>query len=228
MFFKGENTKDIEEKKRQRSVSKKLRVIFPDGETICYSSSKVTYIETLKKIGTDNFDEINIEVCHLPLFTKEIYPQYKDDMEMVDNGWYVNTRGGVYNKAAQLKIISEQFNIGLTVDVSADFKGERVSRGSKNLLVLQITFPDGTVIGEENTTETFMQCVWKIGIEKVRQLNLLHGGKPLITHNKQYNNQIHIDSNKWLLVPSATKDKVKLLKVMNIMLHLNMDILFIS
>lgn len=93
---------------------------------------------------------------------------------------------------------------------------------------MQITFPDGTVIGEENTTETFMQCVWKIGIEKVRQLNLLHGGKPLITHNKQYNNQIQIDSNKWLLVPSATKDKVKLLKVMNIMLHLNMDILFIS
>ncbi|MCR5077381.1 MAG: hypothetical protein K6A82_05005 [Prevotella sp.] len=217
----------MEEQPKQRAAKKKLRVTFPNGDIICYSNAKATFVETLRRIDSDSLAKVSIELCHLPLLTRNPYPQYKNDMEDVGNGWFVNTRGGVYNKAAQLRIISDQFRIGLAIDVSADFKGEKVARGARGVTVLQVSFPDGTVIGEENTADTFMQSVWKIGIDRVAQLGLLHGGKKLITTAKQYNGQIQVDEHRWLLVPGATKDKAKLLKVINIMLHLNLDILFI-
>ena len=37
-------------------------------------------------------------------------------------------------------------------------------------------------------------------------------------------NQIQIDSDKWIIVPNSTKEKVKLLRVIGAMLHIKMDI----
>lgn len=169
---------------------KKIRVRFPDGTVYCYSSVKETFLETLKKIDPKKLYEVKLEVCHLPMFTRLVkgtaYELYKDFMEPIGNGWYVNIQGDTYNKYVQLKNISEQLGLGLEIDLSEDFKGEKVARGSKGMAVLEVTFPDHTVIGEENTNETFMQCIWHLGIDNVRKLNLKHGGKDLITSSKLY------------------------------------------
>ncbi|MCH3995737.1 MAG: hypothetical protein LKE54_12010 [Prevotella sp.] len=217
----------MDESKRERAASKKLRVIFPDGDVICYTSSTETFVETLRKIGPDALEKVKMVVCHLPMFSREIYPRYKEYMRSIGDGWYVNTQGDTANKYMQLVSIAQQLELKLKIDVSSDFKGKRICRGSKGLCILGITFLDGTTIKESNTLETFLKCINKIGVDKVERLKLEYGGKPVITTDKKFNGQVQLDKDKWLLVPGATKDKVKLLKVINIMLHLQLKVFYL-
>ena len=213
-----------DEPRRGRAKPQKLRVTFPDGTIYCYSSVKETFLETLRKIGASKLSKVKLEVCHLPMFTKTQYELYKDFMEPVGDGLYVNIQGNTYNRYSQLVSINNQLNLGLQIDLSSDIKGERIARGSKGMAVLEVTFPDHTVIGEESTSETFMQCIWHLGIDNVRKLNLKQGGKDLITAAKLYKGQVQIDENRWLVIPGSLKDKVKILRVIGLMLHIKMDI----
>lgn len=217
----------MEETLREREKPKKLRVIFPDGETLCFTSSKETFVQTLRKIGIDRLSKVEIMADGEPMITQTINPKHQKQMETLCDGWYVNIGGSTHTKYMRLKSISEKLDLGLIIDKSDDFKGEKVSRGSKGVSFLQVTFPDGTVIGESNMTETFFETVIKIGIDRVEKLNLAHNKKNLITTTQQYSSQIQIAQNRWLLVPGGTKDKVKMLNVMNVMLHLGMNIEYI-
>ena len=214
----------MDESLKGRAKSKKLRVRFPDGVEYCYSSSKETFLETLRKIGGVKLSRVKLEVCHLPMFSRDVYELYKDFMEPIGDGWYVNTQSDTYTKFLQLKVINGQLHLRLEIDMSEDFKGKRIHRGPKGMCVLEVTFPDHTVIGEENTAETFMQCIWHLGIDDVRKLHLQHSGKELITTAKLYEGQVQIDVDRWLVIPSALKGKVKILSVISIMLHIKMDI----
>ena len=217
----------MEERLREREKPQKLRVIFPDGETLCFTSSKETFIQTLRRISIDRLSTVDIMADGAPMITKTIIPKHQKYMESLGDGWYVNIGGSTHTKYMRLKSISEKLNLGLIIDKSDDFKGEKVSRGSKGVSFLQVSFPDGTVIGESNTTETFFETVIKIGIERVERLNLTHNKKNLITSSQQYNSQVQIAKDKWLVIPASTKDKVKMLNVMNVVLHLGIKIEYI-
>lgn len=217
----------MEERLREREKPQKLRVIFPDGETLCFTSSKETFIQTLRRISIDRLSTVDIMADGAPMITKTIIPKHQKYMESLGDGWYVNIGGSTHTKYMRLKSISEKLNLGLIIDKSDDFKGEKVSRGSKGVSFLQVSFPDGTVIGESNTTETFFETIIKIGIERVEKLNLIYNKKNLITSSQQYSSQIQIAKDKWLLVPGSTKDKVKMLNVMNVVLHLGIKIEYI-
>lgn len=214
--------------RKGRAKPQKLRVTFPDGTIFCYSSVKETFLETLRKIGADNLSKVKLEVCHLPMFTQKPYNLYKDYMEPIGDGWYVNTQGNTYNRYSQLVSINNQLDLRLQIDLCSDVKGQRIARGPKGIAVLEVSFPDYTVIGEENTGETFMQCIWHLGIEAVRKLNLKHGGKDLITTANLYKGQVQIDENRWLVIPSSLRDKVKILRVIGAMLHIKLDIVSFS
>ena len=217
----------MEEIFREREKPKKLRVIFPDGETLCFTSSKETFVQTLRKIGIDRLSTVDIMADGEPMITQAINPKHQKQMESLCDGWYVNVGGSTHTKYMRLKSISERLNFGLIIDKSDDFKGEKVSRGSKGVSFLQVTFPDGTVIGESNTTETFFETIIKIGIERVEKLNLTYNQKNLITSSQKYSSQVQIAKDKWLVIPGSTKDKVKMLNVINVVLHLGINIEFI-
>ena len=217
----------MEERLREREKPQKLRVIFPDGETLCFTSSKETFIQTLRRISIDRLSTVDIMADGAPMITKTIIPKHQKYMESLGDGWYVNIGGSTHTKYMRLKSISEKLNLGLIIDKSDDFKGEKVSRGSKGVSFLQVSFPDGTVIGESNTTETFFETIIKIGIERVEKLNLIYNKKNLITSSQQYNSQVQIAKDKWLVIPASTKDKVKMLNVMNVVLHLGIKIEYI-
>lgn len=215
------------ELRTQRSSSKKIRVIFPNGEMICYTNAKKTFIETLKRIDFEELGKIDLKLCHLPLLTQTISESYKPlakYMEPLGNGWYVNTESDSEGKYRQLCIINDSLSLDLAIDMSVDFKGERVSRGSKTMRILQVTFPDGTVIGEANTLDTFLQVVWHIGVDVIKSKGLEYGGKALITTAKLYNGQVQVDANRWLTIPNSPKDKVKVLKVIGAMLKIQLEI----
>lgn len=216
-----------EELKRARAKKKLLRVTFPNGKVICYKNATSTMIATLNEIGEYKFPAITLELCHLPLLSREIYPKYKKDMKPICEGWYLNAQSNSDSKFLQLKAINDQLELGLKIELGADFETQEEpekEKRSKSKDKLLIRLPDGEYIANDSALDTFLDAIWHLGIEDIRKKDLSWGGNPLITSKKIANNQVQVDSDRWIIVPNTTKDKVKLLRVISAMLHIKMDI----
>lgn len=216
-----------EEIKRPKAKKKLLRVTFPNGKVICYKNATSTMIAVLNEIGEEKFPSIKLELCHLPLLSKEIYPRYKKDMKPICDGWYLNAQTNSDGKFLQLKAINDQLDLGLKIETGTDFETQEEpdkERRSKSKDKLLIKMPDGEYIANDSALDTFLEVVWQLGIEDIRKKDLSWGGNPLVTNQKIAKNQVQVDSNRWIIVPNTTKDKVKLLRVIGAMLHIKMDI----
>ena len=187
-------------------------------------------IAALNKIGSDKFPAIKLELCHLPLLSKEIYPQYKEWMKPVGDGWYLNAQSNSDNKYLQLRSISDQLSLGLVVELGTDFETqvnpnkEKKSRTKDKLLV---KFPDGEFVANDSALETYLETIWKLGIDDIMRKHLTWGDKDLITTNQVANGQIQVGERRWVAVPNMTKDKAKLLRVIAAMLHIKLEITII-
>lgn len=216
-----------EEIKRPRAKKKLLRVTFPNGKVICYKNATSTMIAVLNEIGEEKFPSIKLELCHLPLLSREIYPRYKKDMKPICEGWYLNAQTNSDGKFLQLKAINDQLDLGLKIETGTDFETQEEpdkERRSKSKDKLLIKMPDGEYIANDSALDMFLEVVWQLGIEDIRKKDLSWGGNPLVTNKKIAKNQVQVDSNRWIIVPNTTKDKVKLLRVIGAMLHIKMDI----
>lgn len=216
-----------DEIRRTRAKKKYLRVTFPSGKVICYKNATSTMIATLNKIGEDKFPLIKLELCHLPLLSREIYPKYKKDMKPICGGWYLNAQSNSDSKFLQLKAINDQLELGLKIELGDDFETQEEpekEKRSKTKDKLLIKMPDGEYIANDSALETFLETVWQLGIDEIRKKELSWGGNPLITRTKIANNQVQVDSDRWIIVPNTTRDKVKLLRVIGAMLHVKMEI----
>ena len=217
----------MEEVKRDRARRKLLRVTFPNGKVLCYKSTTDTMIATMQELGDDVIANIKLQSCHLPLLSKEIYPRYKEWMKPVCNGWYLNTQSNSNTKFLQLNAINEQLSLGLKIELGEDFiaqdnpNKEKRTRTKGEILV---KLPDGQCFANNSITNTFLELIREIGIDKIKQKELTWCGKPLITTSKMFNGQVRIDNERWIIVPNTTKDKVKLLRVIGAMLRINMEI----
>lgn len=220
-----------DEQIRTRAKKKLIRVTFPDGEVICYNNATSTMIAALNKIGSDKFPAINLELCHLPLLSKVIYPQYKEEwMKPVGDGWYLNAQSNSDNKYLQLRSISDQLSLGLIVELGTDFETqinpnrEKKSRTKDKLLV---KFPDGEYVANDSALDTYLETIWKLGIDDIMRKHLTWRDKVLITTSQVANGQIQVDERRWVMVPNITKDKAKLLRVVAAMLHIKLEITII-
>ena len=217
----------MEEVKRDRARRKLLRVTFPNGKVLCYKSTTDTMIATMQELGDDVIANIKLQSCHLPLLSKEIYPRYKEWMKPVCNGWYLNTQSNSDTKFLQLNAINEQLSLGLKIELGENFiaqdnpNKEKRTRTKGEILV---KLPDGQCFANNSITNTFLELIREIGIDKIKQKELTWCGKPLITTSKMFNGQVRIDNERWIIVPNTTKDKVKLLRVIGAMLRINMEI----
>ncbi len=217
----------MEEVKRDRARRKLLRVTFPNGKVLCYKSTTDTMIATMQELGDGVIANIKLLSCHLPLLSKEIYPKYKEWMKPVCNGWYLNTQSNSDTKFLQLNAINEQLSLGLKIELGEDFVAqdnpnkEKRTRTKGEILV---KLPDGQCFANNSITNTFLEVIRGIGIDKIKQKELTWCGKPLITTSKMFNGQVQIDNERWIIVPNTTKDKVKLLRVIGAMLRINMEI----
>lgn len=217
----------MEEVKRDRARRKLLRVTFPNGKVLCYKSTTDTMIATMQELGDDVIANIKLQSCHLPLLSKEIYPRYKEWMKPVCNGWYLNTQSNSDTKFLQLNAINEQLSLGLKIELGEDCiaqdnpNKEKRTRTKGEILV---KLPDGQCFANNSITNTFLEVIREIGIDKIKQKELTWCGKPLITTSKMFNGQVQIDNERWIIVPNTTKDKVKLLRVIGAILRINIEI----
>lgn len=217
----------MEEVKRDRARRKLLRVTFPNGKVLCYKSTTDTMIATMQELGDDVIANIKLQSCHLPLLSKEIYPKYKEWMKPVCNGWYLNTQSNSDTKFLQLNAINGQLSLGLKIElgeglVAQDNPNKEKRTRTKGEILVKL--PDGQCFANNSITNTFLEVIREIGIDKIKQKELTWCGKPLITTSKMFNGQVQIDNERWIVVPNTTKDKVKLLRVIGAMLRINMEI----
>ena len=220
----------MNENLRQRATRKLLRVTMPDGKVICYKSATMTLIDALVAIGEENFSKITTENCHLPLLSKEIYPRYKDYMKPVCNGWYVNAQSDTQQKYMQLISIRTQLGLQMEVEVGTDFEtsDEKViQKQKKKDDKLLVKFPSGEYAAGENPIDTLIDAIWQIGPEIIQRKELMFKNKNIITPIKKYNGQVQVGENMWLTVPNSTKDKYKMLRIIDAMLRLRLEITII-
>ena len=217
----------MEEVKRGRAKKKLLRVTFPSGKVICYKSTTDTMVAVLQELGEDVISKIELELCHLPIVSKEIYPKYRKWMKPICDGWYINTQSNSDSKFLELKSINDQLSLNLKLELGADLDAEDKPDKEKRTKLkdkLLVKFPDGQYFANNSTLDTFLEVVWEIGIDNIKRKDLSWGGNPLITTSKMFNNQVQVDSQRWIIVPNSTRDKIKLLRVIGAMLHINMEI----
>ncbi|MBR1839207.1 MAG: hypothetical protein IJ782_01255 [Prevotella sp.] len=217
----------MEDNLRQRAKSKLLKVTMPSGEIICYNRSSETFLETLRKIGSEHFPDINLTVGGLPFFSKNIYPKFKDTMKEVCDGWYVVMVGGTEGRYIQLRSIAQQLGIDMIVELGEDFVTQKAKvnlKGRKRNNMLLVKFPNGKWTGGKNPINTLIETVVIIGPEKIKRKELLYKGKPIITPSNQFRGQVQVGQNLWLLVPGQTIDKYKMLRIIDAMMKLHLEI----
>lgn len=215
---------------RLRSKRKLLKVTFPNGKSFCYANVTSTMIEVLKEIGVDRFPEITLEMCKLRLVSQEVYPRFKSYMKPICNGWYLNSQSNTDTKYLQLRAISEALNLDLTLEVSSEFEPmvnpnkEKTTRTKDKLLV---KFPDGEYVANDSSLDTFLECIWKIGVSDVARRGIEWCGRQLITPYKENNRQVQVDTNRWINVPTTTKERARLLRIIALHVRLNLEIAII-
>jgi len=217
----------MEENLRQRATKKLLRVTMPDGTVICHKSATMTMIDALVAIGSENFPKITTENCHLPLLSKEIYPRYKDYMKPVCDGWYINAQSDTGQKYMQLTSIKSQLGIAMEVEMGTGFitsDAKVVQKSKKKDDKLLVRFPNGEYAAGENPIDTLIDAIWQIGPDNIRRKELTFKDKPIITLSKQYNGQVQVGQNLWLTGPNQTKDKYKMLRIIDVMMKLGLEI----
>ncbi len=217
----------MEENLRQRAKRKLLRVTLPNGEVICHKNVTMTFIDTLIGIGSENFNKIKTENCHLPLLSKEVYPRYKDWMKPVCDGWLVNTQSDTEQKYMQLISIKSQLGIAMEVELGRDFitsDAKLVQKSKKKDDKLLVKFPNGEYAAGDNPIDTLIDAIWQIGPDNIRRKELMFKEKPIITLAKMYNGQVQVGQNLWLTVPNQTKDKYKMLRIIDVMMKLGLEI----
>lgn len=212
---------------RERAKKKKLRVTCPNGKVICHKSVTMTFVEALQEIGSSNFEKINLELAHYPMLSKYVYPQFEEYMKPVIDGWYVNTQSDTHQKYMQLTSIKNQLGLQMEIELGTDFitSDAKVPQKSKKRdTKLLVKFPDGEFIGGENPIDTYLETIWKIGVEEIFRKGLEYSGKTLITTRKQYNGQVQIGKDYWLTIPPQTKDKFKMLRILDAVMRLKIEV----
>ena len=94
-----------------------LRVTFPDGKVIQDKKAKITFTETIRRIGFMKVRNIGIAFCGVPIVSNTRDRKYGKAQVPVEGGFYVMTHSSTNDKKKQLDKISKELHLGLVVDV---------------------------------------------------------------------------------------------------------------
>lgn len=93
-----------------------LRVTFPDGTVIADKKAKITFAETIKRIGLMKVRNLGISFCHVPIVSNTLDKKYGQAQIPVGDGLYVMTHSSTHDKKKQLDKISQELGLGLKVE----------------------------------------------------------------------------------------------------------------
>lgn len=93
-----------------------LRVTFPDGTVISDKKAKITFSETIKRIGLMKVRNLGISFCHVPIVSNTLDQKYGQAQIPVGDGLYVMTHSSTHDKKKQLDKIAKGLGIELKIE----------------------------------------------------------------------------------------------------------------
>ena len=93
-----------------------LRVTFPDGTVIADKKAKITFAETIKRIGLMKVRNLGISFCHVPIVSNTLDKKYGQAQIPLGDGLYVMTHSSTHDKKKQLDKIAKDLGIKLIVE----------------------------------------------------------------------------------------------------------------
>ena len=93
----------------------KIKVTFPDGKTIQYAKVLETLIEVIQYAGIENVRKMDIKINNDNLITNKVAPAYEVSLKSLGNGLFAHTNSSTETKLEQIKQISDNLHLGLTV-----------------------------------------------------------------------------------------------------------------
>ena len=222
------------EKIRLRDKRQRIKVTFADGTTICNESATGTMIQAISKIGVERVAALGMEVCHVPLVSTEVVPRYARWTKPIGEGWYLLAQSDTRQKYMQLRAIIDQLGIEASI-ILGDYDTMPILKGTgstpkskKKHAKLEVTMADGNVVCHSDPVHTFVDVLRRIGILKLKKTQLTIAGKPIVTPDKKYNNQVQLPNGEWMTIPISTKDKYKMLRIISAVTHIPIEIKIIE
>jgi hypothetical protein len=215
----------------KRAKKRLIRVTFEDGKSICYTSTTMTFMETLRRIGVERLQTVDFKICGIPFVTQTKYPKYDKYQKELVRGWYVMTQSDSAQKYRQLLVIKDLLGLDFKVELGDDFETDKVrtfQKTRKGRGALLVKFPDGEYIGGENPIDTYKETILKIGLEELIRRHIELGGKPLIAHIDVTKAYTEIASGIWLAIPTSTKEKAKYLKIIGAFMRIPLEVTIID
>lgn len=214
----------VRDEVRERGKRQRMRATFGDGDVICEANATATMIKVIKKLGIERVASLDMEVCHVPLVSRETVPRYARWTKEISDGWYLMAQSDTRQKCMQIKSIVDQLGENVQVEmgdfdqfVSDKNEGERHEYKGKSKF--SVTFADGHEVCSIDHLQVFAETIITIGLDKVKKTHLQIAGKSIVTPEKKYNNQMRLLTGEWLTVPTQAKDKYKILRVLSSMTH---------
>ena len=150
------------------------------------------------------------------------------------NGWVVwKTTGGKTLSALREELLNtvsktpkeiEQYDGNEKQDLPSGNNKRKEQKKLKAKEKVSVIFPDKTKICERKVSETFVKTILKIGPEKIKGLNIIRSGVPLVSEKKDKKYSQHQLGSYWIMVNTSTPDKIKTLIEINQKLKLKLNI----
>lgn len=162
-----------EEPQKKKSKTHTLKVTFPDGRVLQHRQAKLTYVEVIKDNFPDLINLMNIIHAGVNIVSQTLDEKYHDSQHPIPGGWYVMTNTTTEVKKEDLQRISEELDLGLTVELvplpksTRDYHSEDSGRRK-----IRIVFPDGRTIQPNKATDALVEVVKFAGPERVQSLNI--------------------------------------------------------
>lgn len=125
------------------------------------------------------------------------------------------------------EVLSDAVEILPDPQVDHTTYGPRRSSSKKaGKTLLRVTMNDGTIVSHDSAKDTFVEVIRRIGVERVRTLNIKFCKVPLVsnTRDSKYGKaQVEVDGSWLILTHSATTHKKSMLE--QIAQRLNLDML---
>ena len=203
----------IDEIKNPRQPQKRIRVTFPNGESICYRHAKDTILDVLRRIDSSDYDKIGLELKGERIITQKV-SKYNENYKLPisDGWWYIKKGANTDIMVLHLIEINRALNLGMRIEQSSDLrvtntaeKDKRSVRPKRRIKV----YIDNQTFDHESYLVVYRDFVDYVGVDKIAQRKTLSWhNEPWVTTTNMYNsnNRAKLGEFKWFVEPRSSKE----------------------
>lgn len=211
-----------------RSRNALVRVTFDNGESICYSRVLTTFLETLKRIPYERYNEIDLMLGTSQLVTRTVPDKYAKYNKPLGNGWFVITQSDSSQKYLQLRAIISKLHLNFKVELGYDFEKDKevgFQHEKKPKQKLLVKLKNGEYIAGASTAEVYISTLETIGFEVLMRKGIMVGKFPLVVRTPVHNNYVEVGWNLYVYMPGSTDKKLKVLNIINAYFKAGLEII---